>query len=932
MYDGMRLVIRTTPVERYSSLFRGQPLEQFLECMACPASSFGDDSTSFRIPPPGLCAGNRPYFDFWAFDCPTVSSQRFNALLSVYYQGRMLPNLELIVLMESEDEIQHLILYFYVGHEATQLYTNDMPTTTNPVDGVASPVEGEETNVQETVTFHDDGTVVLKEYPKYVSIGTSFKDAALNQRTHEIENFLGRPILCASGVWSTTNVVGTQLQTIPLPATCLANAAYADKVRGFFGFRAKMVCRVQVNSQRFQQGRLLLHYLPQTSTMSTYRKLTALSSLVAITQQPRVDLNLNEDTEVRLEIPYVSNSLYYSMADGSFDFGTFYLTVYALLRTGSGATTCSYSVFCHFEDVEVCYPAVSQMGVKTLIARGGKSGGDVQDVELKDAGLGPLSGGLARVAGAGMILSEIPLLSSITMPVSWAAGIMSRAADALGFCKPANAGPTERRTLSTFAYMNNTNAIDNSSKMAIRSDNHVQMVPGFGGTDLDEMSFSYMLKIPAYFQTISWTTSQTVGTALATTGLRPASFSNTVTVSGQSLRYFIPMGYVANHFQWYRGSIGFKIKVIKTEFHSGRLQIAFFPGKNLATGVATLAASQYVFREVIDLRTASEITVIMPWAALTPYYRTADTYGLFDLRVINPLVAPDAMSTTVDVILEVFAGDDFEFACPVPMQAQPVLYSSQCGVPRFRSQTGVSATTSKEPHAIDESSVSPEIEPSLYCVGERVLSIRQLVKRFTTWYVAQPAIAAANSYLSFDPFANYIPSVGLTDGYKSAVDVRVDMLSYYAACFRFVRGGIRLKVIDPAVTNAWFVNTWLGTAANMTTQPHLFTTANNTTNGLDQPVVVVPSLSGGIELEMPYYNATHASHVRLVTSFSGSSDTRETTDNMVLVQINPAQIVAGTPTSYSPAMRVYRAAADDYSLGFFIGTPPLNVTSNGGPV
>jgi len=901
--------------------------------MACPASSFGDDPISFRTSPPGLCAGKRPYFDFWAFDGPTVSSQRYNASLSIYYQGRMLPSLELIMCVGSDGEIQYLVLYPAGVHVATQLSNNAMPTTTNNKDGVATATEGEEIKIQETVTFHDDGTVVLKEFPKYVSIGASFKDVALNQRTHEIENFLGRPILCASGIWSTTNVVGSQLQTIPLPSACLSNAAYADKVRGFYGFRAKMVCRVQVNSQRFQQGRLLLHYLPQTATMSNYRKLTSLASLVTITQQPRVDFNLNEDTEVRLEIPYVSNSLYYSMADGSFDFGTFYLTVYGLLRTGSGATTCSYSVFCHFEDVEVCYPAVSQMGVKTLTARGGRSGGDVQDVELRDAGLGPLSGGLARVAGAGMILSEMPFLSAFTMPVSWAAGILSRAADALGFCKPNNAGPAERRTLSTFAYMNNSNAVDNSSKMAVRSDNHVQMVPGFGGTDIDEMNFSHMLRVPAYFQTLTWTTAQAVGASLSTFALRPNAYYEPRTVSGQSLRFTAPMGYVANHFQWYRGSIGVKLKVVKTEFHSGRLQIAFFPGKNISASVATLANSQYVFREVVDLRVSSEITVVFPWSALTPYYRIQDLYGYMDVRVLNPLVAPDALSTTVDIIIEVFGGDDLEFACPVPMQYQPVLYSSQCGVPRFRSQTGVSATIEPEKHAIDLSTITPELEPSLYCMGERILSIRQMVKRFTTMYTAQAVvIAPANSYMTIDPNANYLPSVGLTDGLKNLADVRVDMVSYYAACFRFVRGGMRYKFIDPLATGAYYVNTYVGPGAAASVTPVTFAGTNSVVNGLDQPVVVVPSLTGGIEVEMPYYNATHASHVRLTNGSTLSSDQREITDSALVLQINTAQSVTATPTSFSPATRVFRAAADDYSLGFFIGVPPLNTTAQSGAV
>lgn len=777
-----------------------------------------------------------------------------------------------------------------------------------PSDGVESSMAQSSTTVNQTVTFHEDEEIVVKEFPRYVSIGDSFKDAALDAREHEIRDFLGRPILCASGTYSTTSVVGSQLQTIALPSACLANPSYSDKLRGFYGFRAKMVCRVQVNSQRFQQGRLILHYLPQTATMNPARLQCALSNLVLITQQPRVDFDINSDTEVILEIPYVSNSMYYSLADGSFDFGTFYLTVYSALATGGGSTSCSYSVWCHFEDVEVKYPAISQSGIKTLRARGkGAASVDITDQELRKEGMGPIASILTKASKSALVLSEIPLISAFTAPTSWALGVMGRAADALGFSKPTSAAPSEKRLLTTFAYMNNTNAVDNSIKMAVRTDNAVAQLPGFAGTDIDEMSIPYLVSIPSWFNTMNWTTSQSQGTLLYNGSITPNTpFGQSVTSSGTTYNYgsYPVMGYIANHFQLWRGSITYTFKVVKTEFHSGRLLIAFYPGKNISGSVGTFANAQYVFREILDLRMSNEISITFPWTSLTPYLTTADSYGLLQVYVLNPLIAPATISTACDILMEASGAPDFEFAAPKNAPLSPAIFTPQSGI----------ATSKKIESVMDNSTLKVGLEPAMYCVGERVQSIRQIIKRFSTFFM--PLTVTAVPTLAISPQINYIATVGATSGLKISNGMRVDTLSYYAPLFRFWRGSTRVKVIDPTTATALFTSLVYNNSVAYSS-PCVGTTQSPASSVVsDQPTVTIPSLSGGGEYEVPYYSLTHASHVVM---HSGALQSRETVDNQATLFVTQS-------APFTTATRVYRAAGDDYSLGFFIGTIPLAST------
>lgn len=790
--------------------------------------------------------------------------------------------------------------------ESPRRYMIRLPTNLN--DGVSQPNETTSVDVVETVTFHNEEEVIVKEYPRYVSIGGQLASACLDTKAHDIKSFLGRPFLCASGVWSATHTRKTQLQTIELPAHCLNNASFADKVRGYYGFRAKAVCRVQVNSQKFQQGRLLLHYLPQSTGMSTGRKATALASLMTISQQPHVELVLNEDTEVRLEIPYVSTTMYYDLINKVNDFGTFYLTVYSPLATGAGTTQCSYSIWCHFEDVELAYPCAPQSGIKVGRGRGGKSAGaiDQTGAELSSEGMGPISGLMQRGSNAMAILSEIPLISSFTAPTSWMLSIMGRAANSLGYCKPTGAEPLDKRAV--FAYMNNVNAVDNSTKLSLLSDNHVAELPGFAGTDIDEMSFNHFLSVSSYYVSNSWTTLQTVGTLVASFNLAPVDFVSVTTATVNSVAYPVkfhsPLSYLANIFQLYRGSITMTFKFSKTEFHSGRLLVAFFPG----TGSnPSFANTQYVFREVIDIRKASEFSITFPWTSITPYLPVGKNYGVVQVFVINPLVAPENLSTSVDVIYEVSCAPDFEFAVPVPAREAPIVFVPQSGLSAaIGGKNALSAS-------IDHDAVAPELEPALYCVGERVQSIRQLVKRFTTfWFNGSSELPYPT--MMIEPSVHYLARLKITGGPASIATMRTDMLSYFSGCYRFTRGGVRVKIFDPAGLETYM-------AANIrvasgSTGPPIIMNPVHPKGTCDHPALSVSRLSGGAELEMPFYSGTHCTHIRFASDQTATEQiSRPTTDSQQLLQVTQG-------VNFSENARVYRAASDDFSFGFFIGTMP----------
>jgi len=426
------------------------------------------------------------------------------------------------------------------------------------------------------------------------------------------------------------------------------------------------------------------------------------------------------------------------------------------------------------------------------------------------------------------------------------------------------------------------------------------------------MNMAYLLSVPSFTGNAPWTTGQGVGSAVAAFLLGPTRFTNSTNVTAVAINYTVnyqpPFGYFANIFQLYRGSFTMTMKVVKTEFHSGRLQVSFYPGKNLSIGAGSLPNSQYVFREIVDLRDSSEVTITFPYTSLVPYMNVNDAYGLVDVRVVNPLVAPENLSTSCDVLFEWSGAPDFEFAVPIPAREAPIIFTPQSG--GMSSGSGSMSTSGQGlGHVVDNATISPDLQPALYCIGERLRSVRQLTKRFTTSWAAS---TMNDPVMVIDPQLHYIPTLSVSAGPVVIADMKTDLVSYFSSLFRYTRGAMRHKIIDPGNSGSCLtaqIRVATGTQGNS-----VFFGAVQPKGCCDQPLIFLPSLTGGAEIEMPYYNATHASGTRYVSGV-GQNQSRSVYDNPLLLQVTQGAM-------YSTSARVFRAAGDDHSFGFFIGTLP----------
>lgn len=96
----------------------------------------------------------------------------------------------------------------------------------------------------------------------------SFHKGLLNNisdgNEHTLKDFLQRPVPIKYGDWLSTQAANTEILNVQIPLEAItASKAISQKISGFLGFRAKTVLRLQVNTNRFQQGRLMMTFFPQ---------------------------------------------------------------------------------------------------------------------------------------------------------------------------------------------------------------------------------------------------------------------------------------------------------------------------------------------------------------------------------------------------------------------------------------------------------------------------------------------------------------------------------------------------------------------------------------------------------------------------------------------------------------------------------------------
>lgn len=841
-----------------------------------------------------------------------------------------------------------LILTVHLNYKISQNLAQEVDPIANVNNHPQSLIMGDELHqVSATTGFTADADVgfVGTLNPSRID-NLLYSSSSSNFNQDDIKTFLRKPVILGQGNLSTTDTVATLLYSADLPYSVInasASTIYQDKLRGFLGIRCDIHLRWQINGERFQRGRYMILAIPTggspSSQTSTAASINAHSNtLVQRTQCMRMEMDINCDTEANMDLPFIScmNYIPLSGLPGSVGTGTLpnygetyqiRMYPYSPLNTPSGSTTASWTLWAHLENVELIGPATPQS--RSMKGKGKSA----SEIEQEGSNVGPITKTLVKISNASSMLSSVPLIRDYALGVSWFSDLMAGAAHIFGWSKPINLAPVHRVTREVLPWFSNLDAADQSQPIALFAQNAVGVVPGFSGTDTDEMDFSFLKTIPGWNGTINWPTLTAAGGILFTIRNGPLDTLVTRTAtSGVTINDYLPYQLISNYFYQWRGTMVYTIKFVKTEFHSGRLAFVFFPIETFNGGPSplTLPTSAYCHREIIDLRYDNEVTFTIPYISSSPWRPTRGigTYtGVFNCYVVDPLVAPSNVSNSIDLLVELSAGPDFEVSIPYSSALTPyMLATPQAGsMSNPKPQPNACALfegTLGVAHPIDTKGIN-----ALATVGEHVSSFRTMLKMTNIHSATNSPAFVINTFWNIIPYAwPVISANGVTDTQPTVVS---DLYGVLSSMFCFSRGGIRFKFIEqtPITSNLTqaivsYTNEALQGSANI--NDYIQTAA---TDGLGSAtyanrncgVQVFHNVAMNLasEVQVPQY---HKYHSRVNSEHMVNSALPYNNGN---TSLTTKVLLSHHYPEYTSTMIVGRAASDDTNFGTFISVPPM---------
>lgn len=607
-----------------------------------------------------------------------------------------------------------------------------------------------------TLATHNDGGVPQENYAEQqIHQLPNIEQAWGDLKHRSMKDFLSRPVRVASGKWSSTATSNTILETLKFPDVLLNRVMLANKLDGFTFLHASIRLEVEITCQPTQAGMALLHFIPHAK-YSTAAATAINASITGKSGCPSQVVNLASATAPVFKSVYISNRYTYNLVTGDGTMGHFYFSVLSPL-VSSAATDCNYFIWASFVDPIASTPTAAKVSIPSLTAQCGDGiipfselclDGDGDDrfrdssrnmpelfaqiggELLKREGSGVISSGLAAVSSIAASIPPSLGLSSITKPIEWVSSAASNVASLFGFSKPTSQVPCTTVKQKPNSFMFNSNGVDSSHKMALMADNELETDPALFANAVDEMTISSLVTRPAFLNSYDWKTTDLVGSSLFDVAVSPSEMfviSDSVNKLGVGNYAWL----LSNMFNLWRGDIVYTFHFAKTKFHSGRLRVSYYPYADATNSNLQNIDDMptYAHTEVFDLSSADQFTFVVPYTSNTDWKYTSRAAGhnLYStgkliMEVVNPLVAPNIVSTSVKFWTQAHAATNMQYAIPINPRVYPQAFISPSTL-RSITTTNILNRTRR---GTDEDS-SPELRAqvgSLNCfIGNRNLTL-----------------------------------------------------------------------------------------------------------------------------------------------------------------------------------------------------------------
>lgn len=778
-------------------------------------------------------------------------------------------------------------------------------------------------------------TTFTNEACEAISVLGDFKPSTLvnpQADLQDLKTYFARPRQIGGGTIAFGNRTPVFVLDVDVGFLTSTFPQYLFRLSGVYGITFTLNFRVQVVASPFNQGLLALNwqYEGDTTDNSIYNRHLYSASC---THLPHVRLDLSEQTMVEMSIPFLWHSDFFSMSGYSqpFDqYGVIALNTILPAISDTGLPVPSYKIYCYLTDMQFFG---AQNNTNTTIVL---QSGSVVKTEMQGSHL--LSSGLNNVAKvANFVGKNIPSLSAIAGPTAWVAETAAGIAKYFGYSKPILQDPPLKVMRTLYAGESQVDIAAPSWSLGPMQTNTLDVTPEFAGTDIDEMSFDFIKKRYSQICVGEISTTDAQPDVIYACVVSPSSFwfrapsakpfcNNCFPVSSASLitqsgNAFQPscLLHLASNFRLWRGSFKFRFTFAKTKFHAGRYYVSYTPRTQINSTAGNTATIQgpeitsgsiqpYGYSMIIDLKDGNVFDFSIPYLVENPYLTLSSNIGGLSMCALDPLIAPDTVPNTVKFLVEVAADDDFEVAD----------YSGPYFVP-----TVGNATIYQQSGDVVAASKSPASS----VIGERIMSVKQLIQ--IPWWRRITVGASTTLKMTLAPWYTSTVYSALNAGLALPNSATIALFGAFnpgfswGKCFVFARGGSDTHVYG------------LGRGYNIFAEQApgcLRTVSGNNTN-----YAAVPSASPGckviscgehpVHIRSPFYSMFRRipTYVYDKLGITWSGVISDTYSGPWRAHLD--RLFIENPTATAGAVIISSSAADDASLGHYIG-PPLMYIPN----
>ncbi|APG78918.1 hypothetical protein [Beihai picorna-like virus 48] len=799
----------------------------------------------------------------------------------------------------------------------------------------------DETKAETQETVEGLVTFMERQDLKTVGLTTNSVLGSTTVNTH-IASFFARPVRINVFTWNESDVgARTNFNPWTLWAT---TASVQNKLANYAFFRGDLKLKIQISASPFYYGLMLANYRPLTGFKgdTIYHGIDN-TWKIGQSQRPHVKIDpANGDTyEMVLPFLYPYNMFPLQTASLFDTLGNFRFDIYSNLQSANGVsgTGITVTTYAWIENIELS---------------GATAGYAAQSDEY---GTGVVSKPASWVADIAGRLESVPVIGTFATATRLGATAIGAIASLFGFTNVPVISDTEPVRVEAFPKFANCETGFPVEKLTLDPKNELSVDPRiFGMPDgKDEMAISHIVQRESYLTMSTWSTADSPGTIKFSTLVTPNLY-DTISITGALVQQLTPMAWLSNMFQYWRGDIVITLRVIASKYHKGKLKISFDPS-GYGTGINNILTNDntanIVQTSILDIGENREVEFTIPYQQYAQFLKignygggnpwstsaspslthdaTQDN-GFFTVRVQNALTAP-VLSSSVDILIFVRAGENFEFAAPdeIDSSHQASYFSPQsdeyiCMPINGKVVLGnVNKSTDNQ---------------YLVHFGEQVVSLRTVLHRFNRLSCDRVAPSGtANTYQVIEKICARLPmtpgyvSTGYSTANKQATGTygynfcTFTALAYVANAYIGYRGGVNYTF--NVANNVPVKNVVAFRAPNTQVAVNSTTTVVTSNSQLARAATSIAGSAGsaltnqltqsGLNVMMPMFTQ----YKFLSTDITKGNVPGSEDPEMLSLKFDLA--FPTTTISDSVLINTYVAAAPDFTLLYFINAPSIYI-------